>query len=57
MDKFLSVFIIPVHAAKLPNTIQYKINNYSMGKGSQTRAMSARTLQAYGNGNGVPLTD
>lgn len=28
-----------------------------VGKGSQTRAMSARTLQAYGNGKGVPLTD
>jgi len=27
-----------------------------MGEGSQTRATSARTLQAYGNGNGVPLT-
>ena len=27
-----------------------------MGESSQTRAMSARTLQAYGNGKGVPLT-
>ena len=27
-----------------------------MGKSSQTRATSARTLQVNGNGKGVPLT-
>lgn len=48
-------YIIAVHAAKLLNI--FTIQNYYVGEGSQTRTMSVRTLQAYGNGKGVPLTD
>lgn len=37
-------------------TIQNECLVTNIGEGSQTRAMSARTLQAYGNGKGAPLT-
>ena len=49
MVKSLSTATMDVHVAKF---LSIYLQIY--GKGSTTRAMSARTLQAYGSGKGMP---